>query len=1200
MARLIQGSRRCVMQRWAGPRFQAAAVLEVCYARSSLPCRTRAGGVMRPSCPWPPNKRACLALLSIGHICWRRSRLRCRTGRSMRQAQPVLPPSQHGAKGVQQMVMPKVPAELPEGTSGDMAEQIMLPPLQVRQNGDSNGIPPLPSLPDQGQQARGILDDNEMQSQEGAIYQDNRESDQAVDYLAIRLQSPAEIRNLAKVKGESGRKANGQVLHPYGQQLESERWAPVPDGPYCERIFGESKSYNRREKTGYIELAWPSGHVWFSGDGKLGRAAQMLGWKKKHVVTLRQYVNDVFLGEWVAPRLGPLLVDPVTNCPKVPGIGSPVAAAFAPALRKMTFRQSQQDVEGKNAKTRDEESAPLSRENDTIGKLLKVACQELPADAASVRDNAYSVLAAAQSPSCAKIDDSVIAEAVCLGRHLRGLAQQLESVLNEGLRGSGSAEASGKTDQLRSVLASTAIELMTDEGLSREESIGLLRIGVSPETNLEAWCDQFQRAAREDFYKVWRSLAVPNCSGDLDVMLDEILQAMSGEVKLEDAAKAERACQKLLKKCFAALDLAVSALTFEPVKPSTTPDCSRLSRYWPRKPELCWYDPAMMPVAFHSQDVERLAESKLEFQAHPPDSTETASGKEAKSQVPLRRSACGLTTPDKHKQGASRQTRERAASRWHLPIQVATRPCRAGGLLPLPRGEVIESSPTLWAKFAATRPRPSTFAAPIPGNMEAEGSLYIGSGSAALRQVLCDIEPTSTLQRLAWDIDRLDDARRAIEKSPAGRLNLTLASVEKQNRRLGASAESTSGALLERREFMESAVTKHQLPEWSVLTSFPVLPPDLRLGVGEDPEERPDDLNTMYQDVLVAGRDLEVAIAERHSAGLLRYRKLLLQAAVDSLIDNGRVNKAKEKTNGNPFESVAKRLKGKQGRMRKNMLGKRVNFSARTVIVVDPELKLDECGLPFPIAKDIYEPFLLREIEQAQGPALSNARDLMSWYEGQPEDVQKKLMVQAMGDRPLLLNRAPTLHRLSMQAFRPRLVDGQALKIHPLVCSPFNADFDGDTMTIHLTLSEEAQKEAHDLMMPSRNLRSPAHGEPVIGPTQDMVLGLYYMTSPPESKAPEACQRIEDKDELVLIAAACAAGEVPHDEELIVPRSLLMELAPEDETVVETKEDEIRTTSGRILFFLMLHSGLDAPMCQDAELLQSLDDVGLVDLPLVN
>eukprot|EP00913_Durusdinium_trenchii_P026200 g24580.t1 len=143
------------------------------------------------------------------------------------------------------MVMPKVPAELPEGTSGDMAEQIMLPPLQVRQNGDSNGIPPLPSLPDQGQQARGILDDNEMQSQEGAIYQDNRESDQALGLLR-------------------------------------------PDGPYCERIFGESKSYNRREKTGYIELAWPSGHVWFSGDGKLGRAAQMLGWKKKHVVTLRQ------------------------------------------------------------------------------------------------------------------------------------------------------------------------------------------------------------------------------------------------------------------------------------------------------------------------------------------------------------------------------------------------------------------------------------------------------------------------------------------------------------------------------------------------------------------------------------------------------------------------------------------------------------------------------------------------------------------------------------------------------------------------------------------------------------------------------------------------------------------------------------------------------------------------------------------------
>jgi len=494
----------------------------------------------------------------------------------------------------------------------------------------------------------------------------------------------------------------------------------------------------------------------------------------------------------------------------------------------------------------------------------------------------------------------------------------------------------------------------------------------------------------------------------------------------------------------------------------------------------------------------------------------------------------------------------------------------------------------LWARFAATRPRPSAAAAPIPANMEAEGSLYVGCGGAALRQVLCDIEPAATLQRLEWDISRLDDAQKACEISPGARLNLCLASAEKLESRFGASAESRSKDLLGRRDVMESVVAKHQLPEWCIFTSFPVLPPDLRTRSPQAPDEHPDDLNTMYKDVIAASRDLEICIAERQAAGLLRYRKAVLQVAVDSVIDNGRMNKPKEKSSGEPFESVAKRLKGKQGRMRSNMLGKRVNYSARTVIVVDPEMKVDECGLPFEIAKDIYKPCLEREIRIEMGLADSVGRGgPFSWFEEQPKEAKMRLLEKAMGDRPLLLNRAPTLHRLSLQAFQPKLIEGKALKIPPLVCSPFNADFDGDTMTIHLTLSEEAQKEAKTLMMPSRNLSSPASGDPVIGPTQDMVLGLYFMTSPSsESGPPEVCQTIE---ELASVAARCAAGEVRHTQELIVSRALLMEVAPQDETVAGIPEDEIRTTAGRTLLFLMMHCGFNPPMRQHADLIDDLD-----------
>jgi len=400
-----------------------------------------------------------------------------------------------------------------------------------------------------------------------------------------------------------------------------------------------------------------------------------------------------------------------------------------------------------------------------------------------------------------------------------------------------------------------------------------------------------------------------------------------------------------------------------------------------------------------------------------------------------------------------------------------------------------------------------------------------------------------------------------------------------------------------------------------------VLPPDLRTRSMGDTMETPDDLNILYQGILKANRFLKEVLAERRPAGLLRYAKFALQNAVDTVIDNGRIGNAMVKRSSQELESVAKRLKGKKGRMRLNMLGKRVDYSARTVIVVDPMLKLDECGLPFVIAKELFRPFIVAEVcrahrlivpEPGRPHSKSREEDVMKQFLDLPEPEQWELLEKAMGERRIILNRAPTLHRLSVQAFRPRLVKGQALKIHPLVCSPFNADFDGDTMTMHLALGDEAQRELKDLMQPSRNLSSPATGDPVIGPTQDMVLGIYYLTSdPPPSPSeapgpdgdgakapPRRCPTLESFE---AAAEECAWWDLPASAALLVPRSVLLEAAPdagEDDPLLAEAgggddEDLVQTTAGRALFFLVVHRGFRPRKRVEDTLLQELDDVPL-------
>jgi len=238
---------------------------------------------------------------------------------------------------------------------------------------------------------------------------------------------------------------------------------------------------------------------------------------------------------------------------------------------------------------------------------------------------------------------------------------------------------------------------------------------------------------------------------------------------------------------------------------------------------------------------------------------------------------------------------------------------------------------------------------------------------------------------------------------------------------------------------------------------------------------------------------------------IVRNEKRMLQEAVDALFDNGRRGRVLRGANNRPLKSLSDTLKGKQGRFRQNLLGKRVDYSGRSVIVVGPELKLHQCGLPKKMALELFKPFIYHRLEQrGHCTTIKQAKELVE----QQDPVVWDILEEVIKDHPILLNRAPTLHRLGIQAFEPVLVEGKALKIHPLVCTAFNADFDGDQMAVHIPLSPEAQIEAATLMLAANNILSPAHGGPVAVPTQDMVLGCYYLTkhSPRrEGRRPDLC-----------------------------------------------------------------------------------------------
>jgi DNA-directed RNA polymerase subunit beta' len=283
-------------------------------------------------------------------------------------------------------------------------------------------------------------------------------------------------------------------------------------------------------------------------------------------------------------------------------------------------------------------------------------------------------------------------------------------------------------------------------------------------------------------------------------------------------------------------------------------------------------------------------------------------------------------------------------------------------------------------------------------------------------------------------------------------------------------------------------------PEWMILNVVPVIPPDLRPLVPLDGGRfATSDLNDLYRRVINRNNRLKKLIDMRAPEVILRNEKRMLQEAVDALFDNGRRSKAIRGRGKRPLKSLSDMLKGKQGRFRQNLLGKRVDYSGRSVIVVGPELKLHQCGLPKAMAVELFKPFIIHELEKrGEAETVKRAKKIVE----RDEPVVYEVLEDIIKDHPVLLNRAPTLHRLGIQAFEPVLVEGKAIRIHPLVCAAFNADFDGDQMAVHVPLSFEAQLEARVLMLSSNNILLPSNGRPVAAPSQDMVIGIYYLTKP--------------------------------------------------------------------------------------------------------
>ncbi len=446
-----------------------------------------------------------------------------------------------------------------------------------------------------------------------------------------------------------------------------------------------------------------------------------------------------------------------------------------------------------------------------------------------------------------------------------------------------------------------------------------------------------------------------------------------------------------------------------------------------------------------------------------------------------------------------------------------------------------------------------------------ESFVVIDPGLTTLerRQLLTDEQYYEALEEFGDEFDAKMGAEAIQELMEDMDLNDEVATIREELPQ--TNSETKIKKLTKRLKLIEAFVKSGNEPEWMILNVLPVLPPDLRPLVPlEGGRFATSDLNDLYRRVINRNNRLKRLLDLSAPDIIVRNEKRMLQEAVDALLDNGRRGRAITGTNKRPLKSLADMIKGKQGRFRQNLLGKRVDYSGRSVIVVGPTLRLHQCGLPKKMALELFKPFIFAKLE-ARGLAttIKAAKKMVERETAEVWDI----LAEVIREHPVMLNRAPTLHRLGIQAFEPVLIEGKAIQLHPLVCTAYNADFDGDQMAVHVPLTLEAQLEARALMMSTNNVLLPADGEPIIVPSQDVVLGVYWMTR----------ERINDMGEGMIFAdveevsRAYRAGKVGLQARIKV--RVTQQLLTEEGEFVE-KTEVIETTAGRALIYEIVPDGI--------------------------
>jgi len=1062
-----------------------------------------------------------------------------------------------------------------------------------------------------------------------------------LDYVSVKLQSPSEIRHAAKI--------SWSTKIDFAEMTSKNDWAedrsPHPDGLLSVSRFGDRVSVGRRYQMGCLDLDWPCSHVWFTGSAKSAHVPKLLGITPSEGLLIRNFKADMYLGNWVAPNFLPLRQKLGSSVPEMPAVGSPVAAHSPAQLRQGSLRtvEAQRDLAS---------DVPMpALERSFASGLSSAWSQNVSPHIARRSRAAHHAVAMASRDELSSTALKDLAKALCLVAELPEMATEAYAEIHFQNK---TGDARGQDDsEMASDVVRQLVEAVVDKcskagnGLDRKTIGSLLRSIVMGEGQLPSMSDHplLRDAAQKDIVSLWSALAAPSSPhasvlhGDrnngaagfvLGKHLNELKDELNQEIDSYEGARLEAVMTKFQDQAYAALDVVLKVYD-STASAVSAPSTGSRSRFAQEEKEVCWYDSGIPPASFHVEDIQRLTD-RISLSEHVAEqfadlvqgrlgdlalSKSGATGKKpgakgggkGKAKSEATAASQGISRPSR---SCRRSASQEAGARWHLPMKNHSRAGRGAGarvmevgqFLPLNTDFSSQSFASELARFHSIQPRPAFEPKPAPANLTLQGACLVSTGGAALRQVLCDIEPRSFADAAAKRRTLVDSAMLVQEFMERLKfLGFATESTRDMKVPLASTAGKSRKDLLKIRKSLEAMAYKVQQPESMILLTLPILPPDLRT-TGESTdygETSGDQMHGAYKLIMSSGAALQEAIADCWSSGLIRYKMQQLQYDVDCYMDNGRVQEPRNLSNGEAMPSVASRLKGKEGRMRTNMLGKRVDFSARTVIVVDPLIELDKCCIPYFIAREIFKGFLIAVLRETycdkheEMNDWKNQEKFMDFFDALELATRYELLKKAMGDRLVMLNRAPTLHRLSIQSFIPILTDGQAIKIHPLVCAPFNADFDGDTMSLHLSVSEEAQSEQRKLMMPSCNLNSPADGEPVIGPTQDMVLGLYYLTSDPL----DGTTPVVPFPDIESVAEAHAHGDVTHDTFVSLPTAAIKAVAPiavEHDPLLQEAGELVTTTVGRVLFFRCVHCAGQLTKTIDDHLLDDLE----AQLPKVN